>query len=157
MDNCRTADHSSQAPDARRWSHLLARYRDPSNSRSIVELAITLGPLTALCLLGIPAYLLHDGDWAREPYERYVIVHDVMWVNVGWSIVNLLPILPLDGGNIAASLFGRRTARFMSMVVAFGAAIGFAETNQRRRQIRRRARHAAEGEARAEAPKRLLP
>jgi len=54
-----------------------------------------------------------------------VIVHDVMWVNIGWSIVNLLPILPLDGGNIAASLFGRTTARFMSMGMAFAAATYF--------------------------------
>jgi Zn-dependent protease len=98
-----------------------AAYR--TRAQSIVVSAA--GPLTALCLLGVPAYLLHDGDWARETYERYVIVHDVMWVNIGWSIVNLLPILPLDGGNIAASLFGRRTARFMSMAVAFAAATYF--------------------------------
>jgi Zn-dependent protease len=94
-----------------------------SRAQSIVVSAA--GPLTALLLLGVPAYLLHDGDWARETYERYVIVHDVMWVNIGWSIVNLLPILPLDGGNIAASLFGNRTARLLSMVVAFGAATYF--------------------------------
>lgn len=94
-----------------------------SRAQSIVVSAA--GPLTALVLLGIPAYLLHDGDWARETYERYVIVHDVMWVNIGWSIVNLLPILPLDGGNIAASLFGNRNARLVSMVTAFAAATYF--------------------------------
>jgi len=35
-----------------------------SRTQSIVVSAA--GPLTALLLLGVPAYLLHDGDWARE-------------------------------------------------------------------------------------------
>jgi membrane-associated protease RseP (regulator of RpoE activity) len=29
-------------------------------------------------------------------------------VSIGWSLVNLLPIVPLDGGNIARTLLGRR-------------------------------------------------
>ena len=98
-----------------------AAYR--SRTQSIIVSAA--GPFTAFFLLGVPAYLLHDGDWARQTYERFVIVHDVMWVNIAWSIVNLLPILPLDGGNIAASLFGRRPARLLSMAVAFAAATYF--------------------------------
>lgn len=36
----------------------------------------------------------------------------VVWVNLYWGLLNLLPVLPLDGGNIAAAaaeaLFGRR-------------------------------------------------
>jgi hypothetical protein len=60
-----------------------------------------------------------------------VIVQDIAWVNIAWSIVNLLPILPLDGGNIAAALFGRPSARIMSIVVAFAAATYFfSEGNQ---------------------------
>ena len=94
-----------------------------TRAQSIVVSAA--GPLTALLALGVPAFLLHDGEWARQSYERYVIVHDVMWVNIAWSIVNLLPILPLDGGNIATSLFGRRTARLFSIVVAASAATYF--------------------------------
>jgi hypothetical protein len=94
-----------------------------SRAQSIVVSAA--GPVTAFVLLGVPAYLLHDSSWARESFERFVIIHDIMWVNIGWSVVNLLPILPLDGGNIAASIFGRPTARVMSMVVAFAAATYF--------------------------------
>jgi hypothetical protein len=33
-----------------------------------------------------------------------IIVRDLLLVNIGWSILNLLPIRPLDGGNIALSL-----------------------------------------------------
>jgi hypothetical protein len=50
-----------------------------------------------------------------------------MWVNIGWSVVNLLPILPLDGGNIAASIVGAHRARIVSMVVAVAVAIYFFE------------------------------
>jgi len=52
------------------------------------------------------------------------LVGDVVWVNLGWAVINLLPILPLDGGNIATSLAemvwrerGRRVARVLSLAV----------------------------------------
>ena len=52
----------------------------------------------------------------------------VVWVNLGWGLLNLLPMLPLDGGNVMASALeaimkgrGRRTARIVSIVVAVAA------------------------------------
>ena len=39
------------ASDARGWTHVLLRYREPSHLRSIVELGITFGPLAALWAL----------------------------------------------------------------------------------------------------------
>jgi Zn-dependent protease len=94
-----------------------------SRAQSIVVSAA--GPFTAFFVLGVPAYFLQDSIDLRTQYDLYVIVHDVAWVNIAWSIVNLLPILPLDGGNIAASIFGRPVARMMSIVVAFAAATYF--------------------------------
>jgi stage IV sporulation protein FB len=94
-----------------------------SRAQSIVVSAA--GPFTAFFLLGVPAYFLQDTIDLRTQYDFYVIAHDIAWVNIGWSIVNLLPILPLDGGNIAASIFGRPAARMMSIVVAFAAATYF--------------------------------
>ena len=94
-----------------------------SRAQSIVVSAA--GPFTAVALLGVPAYFWQDSIDLRSQYDLYVVVHDVAWVNIGWSLVNLLPILPLDGGNIAASIFGRPAARMMSMVAAFGAATYF--------------------------------
>ena len=32
---------------------------------------------------------------------------DLVWALVGWNLVNLLPVLPMDGGAIASVLFGR--------------------------------------------------
>ncbi len=48
----------------------------------------------------------------------------VVWVNLGWGVLNLLPMLPLDGGNITASLLdmavpgkGRLFACYVSFAV----------------------------------------
>jgi Zn-dependent protease len=48
----------------------------------------------------------------------------VVWVNLGWGVLNLLPILPLDGGMILGSLaerlwggHGMYAARVVSIVV----------------------------------------
>jgi stage IV sporulation protein FB len=94
-----------------------------SRAQSIIVSAA--GPLCALVLLGLPAYFYLGGLSEFREYETYVIVSDIAFVNIAWSIVNLLPILPLDGGNIAQALFGRTTARFLSMGVAFAAATYF--------------------------------
>ena len=52
-------------------------------------------------------------------------VDDLIWVNLVWGIFNLLPILPLDGGNVAAELFGIKAARMLSLAGAVGlAALG---------------------------------
>jgi len=52
------------------------------------------------------------------------------WVNIYWSIFNLLPILPLDGGNVSREVLqgvtkgrGEVAARIVSIVVAIGVAI----------------------------------
>jgi hypothetical protein len=50
-------------------------------------------------------------------------IDDLIYINVLWGVFNLLPILPLDGGNFAADLFGRRQAQYLSLAgaVALGA------------------------------------
>jgi len=35
------------------------------------------------------------------------VAADLIWVNGGWGVVNLLPILPLDGGHVLRALIGR--------------------------------------------------
>jgi Zn-dependent protease len=46
----------------------------------------------------------------------------IIWVNLGWGLLNLLPILPLDGGHIVTSIAemafgpsGHQTARILSV------------------------------------------
>jgi stage IV sporulation protein FB len=89
------------------------------------------GSLSQIVLLGIPAYMItHHSTLIFTSYGWYVFFWDLMWVSLGWGIINLLPILPLDGGNIAVTLLRRtrlddpvRLARQLSVGAALGLAI----------------------------------
>ncbi len=90
----------------------------------VVSLA---GPLSALLLLGVPALLIPDsGGNSVWDISRRLLV----FVNIAWSVVNLLPVLPLDGGQVAASVLrrfkgedGQLLAYKVSIAVAGAAAI----------------------------------
>jgi Zn-dependent protease len=94
------------------------------------EIVVSLaGPLTGLVVLGLPALWLDRAVLDLTP-TWHTVVREVLFVNVVWSGVNLLPVLPLDGGQVSASLLtgvfgpsGWRAARIVSIVVAGGAAL----------------------------------
>ena len=84
------------------------------------------GPVSVLVLIGLPALWLQS-QGVITSHEGRVILHQIIWINVGWSLLNLLPMLPLDGGNITRSVVdlmtrgrGRRPAEVLSVVVAGG-------------------------------------
>lgn len=64
------------------------------------------GPGASLILGGL-TWLLVFTPGIRDPWIAF-FVGRMLWVNVGWAIFNLLPILPLDGGHIFAGLVGPR-------------------------------------------------
>lgn len=66
------------------------------------------GPLTGLVLIGLPALWLHRSAANLSPTWDTILA-DVVFVNLAWSIVNLLPVLPLDGGQVAAALLSQRS------------------------------------------------
>ncbi len=89
--------------------------------RAVITIA---GPLVGL-VIGFPAFLL--GLVLPEGSTAERVVEFVWEVNLVWAIFNLLPMLPLDGGRIMASLlelaFGERSLRaayVLSIVVAAG-------------------------------------
>lgn len=102
----------------------------------IVSLA---GPFSALFLLGLPALVLAEANgfdpWTSLGLRRSldpaeIILGQIVYINVGWSLLNLLPVLPLDGGNVVAAVFeifardkGRRIANVISIVIAVGVSI----------------------------------
>lgn len=48
----------------------------------------------------IPLVMLPGGRWLM-----YAFVSTFLWVSIFWGIINLLPVYPLDGGNVARHLF----------------------------------------------------
>jgi len=92
----------------------------------VVSLA---GSITQIVVLGLPALFLLRTD-AIDSFTMHTIVSYVAWVSFGWAIINLLPLLPFDGGNIAVTLLRRvkgidavRVARLISVGVALGVAV----------------------------------
>lgn len=44
--------------------------------------------------------------WAPfEAYQANVLLLNILWVNVYWGLINLLPVYPLDGGRVSRELF----------------------------------------------------
>jgi Zn-dependent protease len=99
-------------------------------SRIAVSLA---GPAAGMVLLGLPALLVTAAWSAPAPWADLLSL--VVWVNLGWALVNLLPVLPLDGGHVAHELLdagtrgrGEVPARWLSVLTA-GAAGAWALAN----------------------------
>jgi len=52
---------------------------------------------------------------------------DLLWVNIGWGIFNLLPMLPLDGGHVLLTLeewISKRKTKLISHLVSLAVALG---------------------------------
>jgi len=101
---------------------------EPLTAAKSVVMSLS-GPLTGLILVGLPALYLKSTAENLSP-TWHTVLSDVVFVNLAWSIVNLLPILPLDGGNVAATLLSRRSgengqrqAHILSAAVAAAAGL----------------------------------
>ncbi len=71
------------------------------------------GPALGITIGGLAWALLQEG--AVGPGAT--VLRDVMWVNLGWGVLNLLPVLPLDGGQIVGTLAGMVAGRRGRVVV----------------------------------------
>jgi Zn-dependent protease len=94
------------------------------------RIAISLAGPFAGFAVGALATALFFGVPALRGPEYQLLYHDIAWVNLGWGVLNLVPILPLDGGNVlrsAIELLTRRPgdlpARVVSVVLALAACV----------------------------------
>ncbi len=62
------------------------------------------GPLAGFLLGGL-LFLIKGFAGPIENYYLGWIVNQLLWVNIGWGIFNLIPIIPLDGGAIMRNLY----------------------------------------------------
>jgi Zn-dependent protease len=49
----------------------------------------------------LPLPEIREAGILKENYNLLVLAHDMLYINIFWALVNLLPVLPLDGGQIA--------------------------------------------------------
>ncbi|MBS0630220.1 MAG: hypothetical protein JSS30_08385 [Verrucomicrobia bacterium] len=72
------------------------------------QFLITLnGPLLESLLIAIPYYLLKMGTFEHLHYVQYAL-YVMMRLNIVWCLLNLIPIVPLDGGYLALYFFERK-------------------------------------------------
>jgi Zn-dependent protease len=64
------------------------------------------------------------------PFLVRVAIHDLVWVGIGWSLFNLLPVPPLDGGQAVRTTLvrwagdtGEYVAAVIGVVIAVAAAV----------------------------------
>ena len=62
------------------------------------------GPLAGFVLGGIIFTINRFLGPFPNIYVNF-IVQELIWVNIGWGIINLIPIIPLDGGSIMRNLY----------------------------------------------------
>ncbi len=101
----------------------------PSRARRII---ITLaGPAAGFVFAG--AVLLLHASFGSRLFAGAIGAYayaSLLAVNVGWGVLNLLPMLPLDGGNVLLQVLhgatgerGERPARIVSIVVALAGVV----------------------------------
>jgi Zn-dependent protease len=74
------------------------------------------GPGAGL-VLGLPCVLLFFLAPPSHPYLYHALMN-MIWVNIGWSLVNLVPVFPLDGGQIATIRMEQKHGRYQGMLKA---------------------------------------
>ena len=101
-----------------------------STARTI--LVLFAGPGAGFVLYAVVigiAKLLVDQEMDL-PYLARVAIGDMVWINLWWGLVNLLPVYPLDGGQICRAALGHWRPRDgvgislkLSLLTAIGVAL----------------------------------
>ena len=122
----------------------------PTHHTPSRQIAISLaGPAAGLALAGVivlmlwasghlagfraslvPVRMILFSDNPQKPLPIDILAGDLLVINFLWSLLNLLPIYPLDGGQVARELFverntygGIRSSLMLSMITAGGVAV----------------------------------
>ena len=79
--------------------------------------SIVAGPMVNIFLVPIFAYAQHVAQRAGWS-DAYSILHELAKINVGLLVFNLLPIYPLDGGQIVRALLWFPLGQIQSLLIA---------------------------------------
>jgi Zn-dependent protease len=101
-------------------------YVNPPQRPGATLWSIAAGPLVNVVLLPIliaAVVMSRSLGWAQAMPDAYQLLRTVMWIDVSLLVFNMLPIYPLDGGQILRSLLWFVLGRARSLMVA--TALGF--------------------------------
>jgi Zn-dependent protease len=107
-------------------------YVDPPARPGATLWSIAAGPLVNVALA--PIFLIlyiaaRSAHWPQTAPDAYHLVRAVLSIDIGLFLFNMLPIYPLDGGQIFRSLLwfvlGRARSLLVATIVGFAGVIGF--------------------------------
>jgi Zn-dependent protease len=96
-------------------------YVDPPQRPGATLWSIAAGPLVnvgLVPLLTMLRLLARSQGWDDSQPDLYQFIDSVWWINTGLLIFNMLPIYPMDGGQILRSLLWFAIGRARSLMVA---------------------------------------
>ncbi|OAI51325.1 hypothetical protein AYO44_00505 [Planctomycetaceae bacterium SCGC AG-212-F19] len=115
-----------------RWQRIIVMFAGPAAGFILFALVAAgvwlYDPMMVTNLLRALVWL----DWVRGDWPRWAerLVIDLFAINLFWGLINLLPIWPLDGGQISRELFlkytendGVRKSLILSIVVSVAFAL----------------------------------
>lgn len=106
--------------------YAIPHQQPPRLTRGQDMIVSAAGPFFQLAI-GVPLWWLASqgylGEFVKDKAYAGAILNALIFVNIAWPILNLLPIFPLDGGRITHALIGPRhekTALWISFMCAVG-------------------------------------
>ena len=96
-------------------------YVDPPPRPGATLWSIAAGPLVnvaLLVLLSAFGFATHSREWGPALADQHALLRSVWWINLGLLLFNILPIYPLDGGQILRSLLWFPLGRARSLMIA---------------------------------------
>jgi Zn-dependent protease len=109
----------------------LTAYRPRRSLSRLEQIGVSLaGPFSGFALGTAALVLANILDVSTTRSGDNVVLFDLLWVNFGWGLFNLLPVLPLDGGTVMQNMLpgnevvrGRRAAIVSIGILVIAAAI----------------------------------
>jgi Zn-dependent protease len=107
-------------------------YVDPPPRPGATLWSIAAGPLVNVALapvLYVVVMLSESSGWGQAMPDLYKLLGTILWIDVALLVFNMLPIYPLDGGQILRSLLwfvlGRARSLMVATVLGFIGVAGF--------------------------------